>query len=80
MFADRTKGDVNSANYGLVLENAAHLDKVFAVAKPYLEGILADPSKQLKTPSAFDPGKLKAADGYFRVDDRPVFLWGPCTF
>ena len=25
-------------------------------------------------------GKLKAADGYFRVDDRPVFLWGPCTF
>ena len=80
MFVGRSRGDFNSGDSDRVLRNTAHLEKVYAEATAYLNGVLKDSSKQLLLPKAFNPENLKIKDGYWHDGQRPVFLWGPCTF
>ncbi len=80
MFVERSLLDFKIGDSDRVFRNTDYLDKVYARATEYINGILQDPSKQLIPAPDFDPEKLKISDGYWRDGDRPVFLWGPCVF
>ena len=80
MFIARCNGDLKGGDSDRVLRNCAYLEKVYGDFKGYMETVLKDPSKQLKLPPRFDPEALKIGKGYYELDGKPQFLWGPCLF
>lgn len=79
MFIPQCESDLKRGDPARVLRNTDYLKGIYEKATAYAKRILADPSAQMFVPQD-DPSAIKIRDGFYRVGDRPVFLWGPCTF
>lgn len=79
IFIARSKGDMRG-DPQRAIENMSHLREIFPAHKAYIDKILLDPAAQKRVPPRFKPEELEIRDGYYTVDGKPVFLWGPCTF
>ena len=80
MFIPRCQADLKAGDSERVLRNTAYLETLFETSRSYMERVLKEPAAQLKVPARTAPETLVIKEGYYHADNKPVFLWGPCTF